>query len=473
LKGDHYFPKRSSPFLNTLLTIITSLLLFSNQFIFAQDTEKLDELNRKIEELNKEVEACGSDLKCLKQKLHELDKLIMEFEVIKQQIQFDSGSLTEGLINNLPKESEFPPPFDTITKLWLKHTMAASTIMKFDCNVIKKSREEILDKIEEIYKKKEGLTGPAWPLPLVHCKETNVKLKEHGTLNNPEFYYLDYNLEFTDKAVWTADYILLVGDTLIGYSDKHSYKLGLRRPHKRSSKILHFSGWIMDNSKDPPVQLPLDRYEILKQEIIDIGVQVPSYKGYTLITPANIVEDQNDKDKIGTVTNYMLVLPYQIVRFYPALKPELFVENTMLLVDLSATIDEQYSPEEIHAFFQQGKFSKSYSWGGITQVLEIGFPALGCDEQISSTKGAIILAGDCIDHGGYVIASDKSTIVNGKPVARIGDKVLCYKHGGSEIVASGKNQVTSNKKQIARIGDKTKCGATLLGGSMNTFAGDK
>ena len=80
---------------------------------------------------------------------------------------------------------------------------------------------------------------------------------------------------------------------------------------------------------------------------------------------------------------------------------------------------------------------------------------------------------DCLDHGGYVIASDKSTIVNGKPVARIGDKALCYKHGQTEIISASKNKVTSNKKQIARVGDKTKCGAKLLGGSMNTFAGDK
>ncbi|MGB5289140.1 MAG: PAAR domain-containing protein, partial [Ignavibacteriaceae bacterium] len=74
---------------------------------------------------------------------------------------------------------------------------------------------------------------------------------------------------------------------------------------------------------------------------------------------------------------------------------------------------------------------------------------------------------------GYVIASDANLTVNGKTVARIGDKVICYKHGETEIIAVEKNNVTAGKKQIARIGDKTKCGATLLGGSRNTFAGDK
>jgi len=221
------------------------------------------------------------------------------------------------------------------------------------------------------------------------------------------------------------------------------------------------------------VQLPLNRYEILEQEIIDIGAQVPSYKGYTLIIPESFAENKNDKHKLGKVTSYRMMLPHQIVRFYPVSKPELFVENTELISDMIVTTDETYSSEEIQSFFQQGQFTKNYSAKGITQVLEIGFPTLGCDDQISSTKGAIILSGDCIDHGGYVIASDTSTIVNGKPVARIGDKVLCYKHGNSEIILLGSNKVTSGKKKIARIGDKTKCGATLLGGSRNTFAGNK
>jgi len=100
--------------------------------------------------------------------------------------------------------------------------------------------------------------------------------------------------------------------------------------------------------------------------------------------------------------------------------------------------------------------------------------SLDCDEQLSSGKGALVLAGDCIDHGGYVIANDKTTTtVNGKLVAKIGDKVLCFKHGKTEIIATYKSNVLSNKKQIARIGDKTKCGAKIIGGSMDTFAGDK
>ena len=457
------------PFNYFLVTI--SILLLSTHNI-AQDTKKIEELTRKLENLNNQIEACGSDLGCIQSKMNQIEQISKEVQSLQKELQKDPGKFIEDVASNLPKQNQFPPPFDKITTPYLKHTMASSNVMKFDCNAINTAREDIMNEVNEIYKKGIGLTGPSWPLPLVRCKETNVKLKEKGDISTTE-YHLEYELEFVDKAIWTSDYILLVGDTVIDYSDKQSYRLGLASPKSRSSKILHFSGWILDYSKDPPIQLPLNRYDILEQDIIDIGVQVPSFQGYTFIIPENIVLEENNEHKLGTVTNYMMELPHQIVRFYPVIKPELFIENTELLVDLYATIDEQYSPEEIQTFFQQGQFSKSFSWGSITQTLEIGFPTFDCDEQINSTKGAIVLAGNCIDHGGYVIASDNSTIVNGKAVARIGDKVLCYKHGQSEIISAGKNKVTSNKKQIARIGDKTKCGAKLLGGSMNTFAGNK
>jgi uncharacterized Zn-binding protein involved in type VI secretion len=458
---------------NYLLVITVSIILSSLNLSFAQYTERMEELTRKMEEINKQIEGCGSDLGCIQSKMKQIEQLTKEIQSLQKDLQKNPGKIIDDAIDNLPKENEFPPPFDKISKPWLKHTTAASTFMKFNCDVITDTREKTLDKIDEIYKKGKGLTGPAWPLPVFHCEETNVKLRERGVLNEPGQYYLEYEIEFTDKAVWTADYILLIGGKHIGYEDKHSYKLGVSSPPKRNTNVLNFAGWIMDNSKDPPVQLPLNQFKILEQDIIDIGVQVPSYQGYTLIYPENIVEDKNDKYKLGKVTSYRMVLPYQIIRFYPASKPGLFVENTELIGNISVTIDATYSAEEIQSFFQNGQFTKNYNADGITQVLEIGIPSLGCDDQISSTKGAIILSGDCIDHGGYVIASDTSTIVNGKPVARIGDKVLCYKHGETEIILVGINKVTSGKKQIARIGDKTKCGAKLLGGSQDTFAGNK
>jgi uncharacterized Zn-binding protein involved in type VI secretion len=250
--------------------------------------------------------------------------------------------------------------------------------------------------------------------------------------------------------------------------------LGLADSSLRRCRVTSFSGWIMGEINSKPVQFPLNRYKIFEQGVIETGVQPPSNRNYARIYPNNIIEDPKDRFKLlGKVTEYKMLLPYQIVRFYCAGNPELYVENTILLTLLNEVTDEVFTPEEVQKFFQDGKFKKTYGFGDITQELEIGYPPLGCYDQITSTAGAIILNGDCIDHGGYVVASDTNMTVNGKAVARIGDKVICHKHGKTEIIASSKTELIVGKKPVARIGDRTKCGAHLLGGSMNTFAGNK
>ncbi len=53
------------------------------------------------------------------------------------------------------------------------------------------------------------------------------------------------------------------------------------------------------------------------------------------------------------------------------------------------------------------------------------------------------------------------------PVARIGDKHVCPIHGTNAIVSGGKAIVDG--KPVARVGDSTGCGATIvLGSSMAT-----
>ncbi|WP_245153157.1 PAAR domain-containing protein [Xanthomonas oryzae] len=50
--------------------------------------------------------------------------------------------------------------------------------------------------------------------------------------------------------------------------------------------------------------------------------------------------------------------------------------------------------------------------------------------------------------------------MDGKPVARIGDKVVCKVHGQTEI-ASGDATVMIDGKPVARHGDKTPAGVHL------------
>lgn len=81
-----------------------------------------------------------------------------------------------------------------------------------------------------------------------------------------------------------------------------------------------------------------------------------------------------------------------------------------------------------------------------------------------------IVVGDPLDHGGRVVSGSGQTDVAGKPVARVGDKVVCSRHGTTEIV-SGDATVIVDGQPVARHGDKTACGGTLVSSQSNTGIG--
>jgi uncharacterized Zn-binding protein involved in type VI secretion len=82
----------------------------------------------------------------------------------------------------------------------------------------------------------------------------------------------------------------------------------------------------------------------------------------------------------------------------------------------------------------------------------------------------VIVVGDKTSHGGVVISGAPTTDVDGKPVARIGDKVTCpcRGHGGVNVIVSGDPTCIVDGQPIARHGDKTACGATLLSSQVRT-----
>ncbi|MDO5681093.1 MAG: PAAR domain-containing protein [Pelistega sp.] len=63
-------------------------------------------------------------------------------------------------------------------------------------------------------------------------------------------------------------------------------------------------------------------------------------------------------------------------------------------------------------------------------------------------------------HGGIVVTASSHSTILGKPIACVGDKVTCPKHGTNYIVDG--SFATINGKQIARHGSKTSCGASLI-----------
>jgi uncharacterized Zn-binding protein involved in type VI secretion len=81
-----------------------------------------------------------------------------------------------------------------------------------------------------------------------------------------------------------------------------------------------------------------------------------------------------------------------------------------------------------------------------------------------------ILIGDKTSHGGVVVQGSPVSTVDGKPIARVGDKVTCPRrgHGGTTVIVSGDPTCIIDGQPAARHGDKTACGATLLSSQSNS-----
>lgn len=72
----------------------------------------------------------------------------------------------------------------------------------------------------------------------------------------------------------------------------------------------------------------------------------------------------------------------------------------------------------------------------------------------------IILLNDPTDKAGVVVEGSPTTLVNGRLVARVGDKVMCP-HGVCAI-ATGDASTLVDGRAVARHGDKTACGSSLI-----------
>ena len=82
----------------------------------------------------------------------------------------------------------------------------------------------------------------------------------------------------------------------------------------------------------------------------------------------------------------------------------------------------------------------------------------------------LIVIGDKTDHGGVVLTGSSFTLVDGKPVACVGDTVSCPLHGrgGVTVIATGSSNMSIDGRMVARHGDKTACGAILLSSQVES-----
>jgi uncharacterized Zn-binding protein involved in type VI secretion len=84
---------------------------------------------------------------------------------------------------------------------------------------------------------------------------------------------------------------------------------------------------------------------------------------------------------------------------------------------------------------------------------------------------SFILLGDMTDHGGTVITASGRASTGGHNIACVGDKVKCPRHDGETEIVTGDTTLLIDGKAVARHGDKTSCGATLIASQSTTSIG--
>jgi uncharacterized Zn-binding protein involved in type VI secretion len=78
-------------------------------------------------------------------------------------------------------------------------------------------------------------------------------------------------------------------------------------------------------------------------------------------------------------------------------------------------------------------------------------------------SGSLIVLGDKTSHGGTVVEASAETFVGNVGVARVGDMVSCPRQGhGTCAIVTGDPTMMIDGKPVARHGDKTACGAELI-----------
>ncbi|WP_258010185.1 PAAR domain-containing protein [Stenotrophomonas maltophilia] len=77
----------------------------------------------------------------------------------------------------------------------------------------------------------------------------------------------------------------------------------------------------------------------------------------------------------------------------------------------------------------------------------------------------LIVVGDALQTGGSVLTGSPHTDIEGRAVARVGDRVICARHGPGSIV-SGDSTLIIDGQPVARDGDKASCGCALMAGKQ-------
>ena len=73
-----------------------------------------------------------------------------------------------------------------------------------------------------------------------------------------------------------------------------------------------------------------------------------------------------------------------------------------------------------------------------------------------------IVIGDTTSGGGRVVTGSSQTVIDGSPVARLGDKATCASHKGTFPIVDGDPTTIIDGQPVALHGSKLACGCSVL-----------
>ncbi|AWH53225.1 PAAR domain-containing protein [Stenotrophomonas sp. ESTM1D_MKCIP4_1] len=79
----------------------------------------------------------------------------------------------------------------------------------------------------------------------------------------------------------------------------------------------------------------------------------------------------------------------------------------------------------------------------------------------------LIVVGDATTGGGRVVSGSPDTDIDGKAIARVGDKATCSKHNCVATIMSGDDTLVFEGRAVARHGDRLSCACTLIAGKQS------
>jgi uncharacterized Zn-binding protein involved in type VI secretion len=446
----------------TALVILLATLFLSAGPILAQDYSKMIEIQKRIQELSVQLQNSKDQATT--------DQIYKEIQALTQEMSEEGKRLEKEI---LPKVEEFerslPPILKRIHELDKKINSLDDDLIS-NAGEINESSKEIIRLMGDLYLNEDKVATnlTSMIVSLKFCKEVTVNFETKGRGSNPDLFEVSYDIKMPLKTFWISDYLVDVIQRK-GYLHSHTIKTVKSESDSVEMKVISLSGWKqVIRPGMAPTTGPIDKY-VYKPGVGSITLGPAKAKEFDLNDPVTWPDEIVSEYVLGYTPPFVIFLSSQDQTEEAGI-PIPCMTNLKNLTYIT--------PDEINKGIREGTYSKVITKDTFfpncdesTITISIDFPNLLCDQH--ADKGALATADACIDHGGYILATEDNVFVHGKPVARVGDKVLCLRHGITEIVGDKNVDVYSDEQRIARVGDKTKCGGIIMGGSFNVYAGEK